>query len=73
MEVETAAPANYMYSVWEFSYTLPFATALANNTSGNMHIPSLCFALYHLTLAVVVFTFHGKLDELLGGGGSYLL
>jgi len=39
-----------------------------------MRIPDLCFALYHLTLAVALFIFHGKLYlntgsvELLAGG-----
>ena len=68
MEVETAALANYMCSLWESSHTLSFTAALAIHTSpyntspGNMHIPSLCFVVYHLTLAVAVFIFHGKLD-----------
>ena len=64
MEVETAALANYMYSAWEcsareFSHTLPFSAALAIHYFSwkHAHIPFLCFALYHLTLAVAVSMF----------------
>ena len=68
MEVETAALTNCTYSAWESSHTLSFTAALVihipyNTFPVSMHIPDLCFALYHLTMAVAVFIFHDKLSK----------
>ena len=54
--VKTAALANYMYSVWESSYTfIALAIHTLKYSPGNMHIPSLCFALYYITSEVSSF------------------
>ena len=73
MEVETAALVIYTCLVWESSQTVLFTAALVIHTleyffwkhahSLSMFciiqpdLPSLCFALYNLTLAVAVFIF----------------
>ena len=74
MEVETAALAKYMCLVCESSYydTYTFIYSSSSNTyliilllHGNMHIPSLCFALYYIPdfgCCRPKFIFHGELD-----------
>ena len=61
-------------SAWESSHTLSFTAALAIhtlNTSESMHIPDLCFALYHQPWQLPSSSFtvsNTCLVELLAGG-----
>ena len=50
-----------MLSVESSHTQLLLAIHTLYTSPGSMHIPDLCFALYHLILAVAVFIFHGKL------------
>ena len=63
MDVETAV-ANCTCSAWNphiLSFTAALAIPTHNTSPESMHIPDLCFVLYHLTLEVAVFIFNSKL------------
>ena len=58
MDVETAVFGNYMCLVCGSSYIYTFIYSRSTNkyfSWKHAHIPSLCFVLYHLSLAVAVF------------------